>query len=176
TEMEVRAFDGAGQAIGLIGDNVLLALRGENAPAVWDALARWGQPYPTAEWDLRMIEAGLPMVTAATQDQFVPQMLNLEKLGAVSFDKGCYPGQEIVARSQYRGEVKRRLFRLRLPQGRVAPGEEIFADGIAQSAGSVINAAAQGEGAALLAVLRLEAVDRPLHLRTPDGPVLVRVP
>src|SRR5687767_5273238 len=58
-------------------------------------------------WTLDEIRAGRPLISAATQDKFVPQMLNLEKLGAVDFRKGCYPGQEIVARAQHLGEVKR---------------------------------------------------------------------
>ncbi|MDR0528505.1 MAG: hypothetical protein LBG69_02700 [Zoogloeaceae bacterium] len=63
-------------------------------------------------WSRLDIESGFPWITAATADRFVPQMLNLEELGALSFTKGCYPGQEVVARAQYLGEVKRRLYRL----------------------------------------------------------------
>jgi len=82
---------------------------------------------PTAreeEWTLQEIRAGRPFITAATQDQFVPQMVNLEKLGAVDFQKGCYPGQEIVARAQYRGQVKRRMVQMRAPAGSdLRPGQ-----------------------------------------------------
>ena len=60
-------------------------------------------------WTLQEIRAGRPLISAATQDQFVPQMVNFESLGAIDFQKGCYPGQEIVARAQYRGAVKRRM-------------------------------------------------------------------
>src|SRR6266480_2278856 len=60
-------------------------------------------------WTLQEIRAGRPLITAATQDKFVPQMVNFDELGAVDFRKGCYPGQEIVARAQYRGQVKRRM-------------------------------------------------------------------
>jgi tRNA-modifying protein YgfZ len=82
------------------------------------------------EWTLQEIRAGRPLITAATQDQFVPQMVNLEKLGAVDFQKGCYPGQEIVARAQYRGQVKRRMVQLRAPAGsHLRPGQE-FEGGI----------------------------------------------
>jgi folate-binding protein YgfZ len=77
------------------------------------------------EWTLREIRAGRPLITAATQDLFVPQMVNLEKLGGVDFQKGCYPGQEIVARAQYRGQVKRRMVQLRAPAGaELQPGQE----------------------------------------------------
>jgi len=76
-------------------------------------------------WTLDEIRAGRPLISAATQDKFVPQMLNLEKLGAVDFRKGCYPGQEIVARAQHLGEVKRRMTRVQVPQGvELKPGQE----------------------------------------------------
>jgi folate-binding protein YgfZ len=85
---------------------------------------------PEEEWTLQEIRAGRPLITAATQDQFVPQMVNLEKLGAIDFQKGCYPGQEIVARAQYRGQVKRRMVQLRAPAGSdLHPGQE-FEGGI----------------------------------------------
>jgi len=72
-------------------------------------------------WSLLEVLSGVPRITAATAEQFVPQMVNLEKLGGVDFQKGCYPGQEIVARAQYRGQVKRRMVQM---QGAARPGEE----------------------------------------------------
>jgi folate-binding protein YgfZ len=87
-------------------------------------------------WYLQEIRAGRPLITAATQDQFVPQMVNLEALGGVDFQKGCYPGQEIVARAQYRGQVKRRMVRLPAPQGaRLQPGEQYNGGTVVDSAG-----------------------------------------
>jgi tRNA-modifying protein YgfZ len=87
-------------------------------------------------WYLQEIRAGRPLITAATQDQFVPQMVNLETLGGVDFQKGCYPGQEIVARAQYRGQVKRRMVRLPAPQGaRLRPGEHYNGGTVVDSAG-----------------------------------------
>lgn len=89
-----------------------------------------------AQWALQEIRAGRPFITAATQDQFVPQMVNLEKLGAVDFRKGCYPGQEIVARAQYRGQVKRRMVQLRAPAGvALRPGQEFNGGIVVDSAG-----------------------------------------
>jgi tRNA-modifying protein YgfZ len=86
-------------------------------------------------WTLQEIRAGRPLITAATQDKFVPQMVNLETIGGVDFQKGCYPGQEIVARAQYRGQVKRRMTRVQLPQGvEVKPGEEFEGGVIVDSA------------------------------------------
>jgi folate-binding protein YgfZ len=94
-------------------------------------------------WTLEEIRAGRPLITAATQDMFVPQMVNLEKIGGVDFQKGCYPGQEIVARAQYRGEVKRRMVRLPAPAGaHLKPGEPF-------NGGTVVDAA----GGELLAVM-----------------------
>ncbi|HVL36210.1 MAG TPA: folate-binding protein [Burkholderiales bacterium] len=91
---------------------------------------------PEDEWTLQEIRAGRPLITAATQDQFVPQMVNLETLGAVDFRKGCYPGQEIVARAQYRGQVKRRMVRLAAPAGaQPRPGEDFNGGIVVDSAG-----------------------------------------
>jgi len=78
-----------------------------------------------AAWAIRDIDAGIAWVTQATQEQFVPQMANMEIIGAVSFKKGCYPGQEIVARTQYLGKLKRRLFKARLAQF-AAVGSKLF--------------------------------------------------
>jgi folate-binding protein YgfZ len=122
-----------------------------------------------------LIQAGIPTITAATQEQFVPQMANLEQLGAVSFEKGCYPGQEIVARAQYRGEVKRRLYQLHAAADAAMPGQEVFrASGGA--CGTVVNAApAPGGGVDLLAVvLTSAAAEGDLRLGDADGPALSR--
>ncbi len=96
-------------------------------------------------WTLEEIRAGRPLITAATQDQFVPQMVNFETLGGIDFHKGCYPGQEIVARAQYRGEVKRRLRHFQAPSGtELKPGQEF-------NGGTVVDAAA-GEVLAVVPV------------------------
>ncbi len=100
-----------------------------------------------AQWTLQEIRAGRPLITLATQDQFVPQMVNLEQLGGVDFQKGCYPGQEIVARAQYRGQVKRRMIRAQAPAGlRVEPGQEF-------NGGTVVDVAPAENGSELLAVM-----------------------
>jgi len=96
-------------------------------------------------WTLQEIRAGRPLISAATQDQFVPQMVNFEALGAINFQKGCYPGQEIVARAQYRGQVKRRMTRVELPKG-----VELKAG--AEFQGGVIVDSAAGEALAVLPV------------------------
>src|SRR5438067_6278630 len=99
------------------------------------------------QWTLREIRAGRPLITRATQDQFVPQMVNLETLGGVDFQKGCYPGQEIVARAQYRGQVKRRMVHTRAPAGvALAPGQQF-------NGGTVVDVAPSDGGAEVLAVV-----------------------
>ena len=110
----------------------------------------------TAEdWALDEIRAGRPLILQTTQDQFVPQMVNLELAGGVDFKKGCYPGQEIVARAQYRGAVKRRMVRLR--GAALQPGQELYSDDTpGQASGSVVNAAGD-ESLAVLPVSALEA-------------------
>lgn len=100
-----------------------------------------------AQWTLQEIRAGRPLIRAATQDQFLPQMVNLEQLGGVDFKKGCYPGQEIVARAQYRGQVKRRMVRAQAPAGvRLEPGQEF-------NGGTVVDIAPAENGSELLAVM-----------------------
>ncbi|MGH8686808.1 MAG: YgfZ/GcvT domain-containing protein [Burkholderiales bacterium] len=123
------------------------------------------------DWALLEIRDGIPRVAAATQDQFVPQMLNLERLGAVDFKKGCYPGQEIVARTQYRGVLKRRMIRARISAGAHA-GETVYADDLpGQAAGMVVNAAGDGEVLVVVPIASLDA-GHALHAGAPDGPRL----
>jgi folate-binding protein YgfZ len=132
-----------------------------------------------ASWVLQEIRSGLPQVAQATQEEFVPQMVNLERLGAVDFKKGCYPGQEIVARTQYRGVLKRRMARARV-SALAAAGDELYADEFAgQASGKVVAAAAvAGGGSELLAVVQISALEggQPIRLRAPDGPHLELLP
>ncbi len=132
---------------------------------------------PTAElpadaWRLLDVRSGIPTIEAATVDQFVPQMLNYELIGGVDFQKGCYPGQEIVARSQYRGTIKRRMFLFECDTLAEA-GQEVFHSADAsQPAGMVVNAAALpgGAGSAALVEVKLAALDTgTLHLARVDG-------
>lgn len=115
---------------------------------------------PTEQWAWLEVMSGIPRIEAATIDQFVPQMVNFELIGGVNFRKGCYPGQEVVARSQYRGTTKRRAFVLHA-DGPLQPGQEIFSDADpGQPAGLVVNAAPRpgsGGGCSALAELKLNA-------------------
>jgi folate-binding protein YgfZ len=137
------------------GRALVLSARDRNAPA--GAL-----PVAGTHWQLSAIDAGIPMLYPPTQGLFVPQMLNLHWLMAVDFDKGCYPGQEVIARLHYRGTLTRRLFRTAWTgSAEPAPGEAVT-DGAGTRAGTVVRAAAANDGhdqGRLLAVLKLDAVD-----------------
>lgn len=127
-------------------------------------------------WRWLEVQSGVASIEAATVEKFVPQMLNFELVGGVNFQKGCYPGQEIVARSQYRGTVKRRTFLFDVDAPALA-GQEVFdAADSTQPAGMVANAAPQpgGAGSSALVEVKLAALDAALHLGAPDGPTLRR--
>ena len=159
-------------AIALPGDRIQVVAAAERGGEIWDRLARRGVPAGQSTWDQISIANGIPSLAAATQDQFVPQMLNLELIGGVSFTKGCYPGQEIVARSQHLGQVKRRLARFASAEPARA-GDPVLAAG--QRVGTVVNAALSARaGWELLAVVQIDA-GATLRLRT-DGPTLQPLP
>ncbi|MNY52191.1 tRNA-modifying protein YgfZ [compost metagenome] len=107
----------------------------------------------------------------ATREQLIPQMINLQAVGGVSFKKGCYTGQEIVARMQYLGKLKRRLYRLAVDGEQLpAPATELFSPERSGSVGEVVLAAQSDSGFELLAVLIEDAVsDGRIHLGTPQG-------
>lgn len=141
------------------------------------ALSPLARRVDAAWWDLLDIEAGLPLIGPETTEEFIPQMLNLQALDGLSFRKGCYPGQEIVARLQYRGRLKRRLYRCHIQgPGIPAAGVSLFAPGQSaeQPAGSVLAASPHPDGGvALLAVIQIDAAeDGPLRLEGPDGPAV----
>jgi folate-binding protein YgfZ len=129
-------------------------------------------------WQWLEVMSGVPRITAATAEHFVPQMINFEVVGGVHFQKGCYPGQEVVARSQYRGTIKRRMH-LFATTGSAHPGQEVFHSGdAAQPAGLVVNAAAlPGAGTRVLVEVKLAAFEGgSLHLGSVEGPLLQRLP
>jgi folate-binding protein YgfZ len=129
-------------------------------------------------WRWLEVQGGLPLIEAATVDQFVPQMVNFETVGGVDFQKGCYPGQEVVARSQYRGSIKRRTFLFDVDGASAAPGQEVFHDADPQQpAGMVVNAAPRpdGAGSSALVEVKLASLEHGgLHLGDAAGPALRR--
>lgn len=122
-------------------------------------------------WALSEVASGVATVEAATSELFVPQMLNFESVGGVNFKKGCYPGQEVVARSQFRGTLKRRTF-LAYADQTLLPGDEVFAgEDKEQPVGVVVQAAALSDGATgCMALLCLQTGADMAHLRTADAP------
>jgi folate-binding protein YgfZ len=129
------------------GARFLIAVAPDRAPALWAALSRDLRPVGTPCWEWLDINDGIPLVTARTQDEFVPQMANLELLGGVSFQKGCYPGQEVVARTQYRGKSKRRMFLAHVAAGAPAPGDPLYSEDLGdQASGMIVNAAPAPDG------------------------------
>ena len=101
------------QVVALGGDRFLVCVPEEQVAALWQKLSLKARPCGIGAWRWLDVRDAFPLVTAATREEFVPQMADFEKLGGVSFHKGCYPGQEVVARTQYLGKVKRHLYRLR---------------------------------------------------------------
>jgi folate-binding protein YgfZ len=152
-------FDyGAGRKVLAVPTNDLDAVLGQSTcRSAADIEARW--------WS-QDVAAGLPQVFAASSEAFVPQMLNLDLLDAISFSKGCYTGQEIVARTQNLGRIKRRCARFRLPDGPpLPPLAGLTLDG--HKVAEVVMSARAGDSVELLAVTSLEAWGR--TLRAEDG-------
>ena len=128
-------------------------------------------PASAAAAELEAIACGRAAVTAALVERYIPQMLDLERLGAVSFNKGCYPGQEIVARTQNLGEVKRRLGRFRSPAGPTPAAGDAIVDSGGDDCGEVNRAAPTADGVELLAVVKRAADPKTLRLLS-DGRAL----
>ena len=163
-----------------LGDASLIHLY----PAQADARALWvapvGTPPPAGEaltlerWMLGEVQSGVATVSAPVVEVFVPQMLNYESVGGVNFKKGCYPGQEVVARSQFRGVLKRRAM---LAHGEVemAAGQEIFTPQDAdQPCATVVQAAPCPDGGwdAIVSGQVGALQSGALHLGAAGGPAL----
>jgi folate-binding protein YgfZ len=152
-----------------------------NIKSIWDKLAIDAKPVGGGSWNLLDINDAIPEVTPETKEAFVPQMINLEGINALSFKKGCYPGQEIVALMHYLGKLKRHMFLAHTESNKVpAPGDSLFAEGSdpkqqsGQGAGKVVRAEANpGGGADLVAVIEIASKEKgSLHLENSQGPEL----
>ncbi|MFN2308821.1 MAG: folate-binding protein YgfZ [Gammaproteobacteria bacterium] len=143
---------------------------------LWDVLNVRAAPVGAPAWGLMDIMAGLPVILPATADAFVPQMVNYQAIGGVSFKKGCYPGQEVVARMQYLGKLKRQMYLARVntevaPQ----PGDEVFSpEDPLQNAGKIVTAQPHPDGGyAVLAVVQISSREvGGVHLGGLNGPRL----
>ncbi|MDR0439917.1 MAG: folate-binding protein, partial [Candidatus Accumulibacter sp.] len=136
---------------------VIVAASGA-AGRIWQALSAIAAPAGAPVWQWLDIAAGIPRVAAATREAFVPQMADFDRIGGVSFHKGCYPGQEVIARARYLGKIKRHLYRARAA-GPIAAGMSVFPAATPdQPCGQIANAApAPGGGFEALAVLLEDA-------------------
>jgi len=151
-----------GTIIRLDASRFVLVCSATVAPELWRRLSTLAKPVGTPVWHWLDINTGIPLVSEATKEAFVPQMADFDRIGGVSFHKGCYPGQEIVARTQYLGKVKRHLYRIHT-DAPVANGTSIYApDSPEHPCGMVANAApAPGGGYDALAVIQEDFVELP---------------
>jgi len=141
----------------------------EQATSLWQTFGQLATPAGSPCWDWLNIRAGLPVILPQTQEQFVAQMANLDLTGGLNFKKGCYPGQEIVARMHYLGKLKRRMYLAHLDKP-AAPGDELYSTA-AQSCGMIVNATPSPAGGYdVLAVIQTEIRDtQTVHLGSTDG-------
>jgi folate-binding protein YgfZ len=164
-------------AIRLRGMSPRLILIGppEALAALWRRLAPVAKPAGASAWDFLDITAGLPQVFAATREKFIPLTLNLDVLGGISFSKGCYTGQEIIARMHYRGHLRQRMYIGRADAGDLPPpGARLAVEGAEMSAGEVVQAAPHPEGGVVFTAVtqtELAGTDR-VHLLSADGPAV----
>jgi folate-binding protein YgfZ len=171
--MRTAAFPG-GTVIALGNNRYILAVQPAEAERVWSKLASRARPAGLSAWHWLEIVSGVPRVVAATKEAFVPQMVNLEVVGGVSFTKGCYPGQEIVARAQYLGKVKRRMYRAKLEISASA-GDHLYSPEVPdQSCGELVEVAPSPEGGyECLAVVQSSCADAgEVRVGKVDGPKL----
>ena len=147
------------RAAGDPGRALLISLSGK-LPAEAQA-AGWTEAEP-GDWQLAEIRSGIPQVTAANAEAFVPQMVNLDLLGGISFRKGCYVGQEIVARTQNLGRIKRRMFHYRAATPDDTQAGAGLHDANGENVGRVVSNAAASDGCELLAVVSLSAANESL--------------
>jgi folate-binding protein YgfZ len=175
----------AAEADSVVHHNELLALRlsdgraelwvpASQAAAMQTQLDSQLPQAPLNDWLLAQVRAGVGQVMGSTRELFIPQMINLQALGGVSFKKGCYTGQEIVARMQYLGKLKRRLYRLTLADPQIPePGTPLFSPVHNSSVGEVVLAARSAEAVELLAVLQDDAAQNGhIHLGSAEGSTL----
>lgn len=173
------AVAGDATVLGLAGGRFVVVASAERLTALRSALSGYVIEGEFSVWQWLTIRAGVPVVTAATQDAFVAQTANWDVLGGVDFQKGCYTGQEIIARMQYLGRLKERTFLFHAEATDIAAGTRVFSSAFGdQPCGTVVNAAPAPDGGSdLLAVVQLAAVERgDARLGDPGGPRLLVLP
>jgi folate-binding protein YgfZ len=152
----------------------------QQAQTLWTELNAKARPVGSSCWDWLNIRSGIPVILPQTQEQFVAQMANFDLINGVNFKKGCYPGQEIVARTQYLGKLKRRMYLAHIDNSDVPqPGDELYsADMEGQASGMLANvAAAPSGGYDVLAVLQTSSREtQPVHWKSSQGATLQFMP
>ena len=137
---------------------------------VWPSLSEGLTIQGSHSWELLMIRQGLADVEEATVEAFIPQMLNYQLTGAISFTKGCYTGQEVVARMQYKGTLKRRLYRVRVTAKKLMPGTDLYNSETEQKIGSVVNAVSlDNDHSEALAVITIKDVENNTDISTANS-------
>ena len=142
---------------------------------IWQTAEGQAHPADADFWALQEIRAGIPTIYQSTREAFVPQMTNMQLIDGVSFTKGCYTGQEVVARMQYLGKLKRRMYLAHVNTATAPkPGDELFAkqSTSGQGAGKVVDAQASGDGYDLLAVIEVASAEEDQVLLGEQGPQL----
>jgi len=146
----------------------------EHAKKLWQELCQKTRPVNSSSWDYLNIQAGIPFIDKHTSESFVPQMANMELINGVSFTKGCFTGQEIVARMHYLGKLKKRCFRVHIAtEGQPAAGDKLFAENAraGQNTGEIILAEKNPEsGYDALAVIQIADAGSNLFLNDAEGP------
>ncbi|MBN1377978.1 MAG: folate-binding protein YgfZ [Gammaproteobacteria bacterium] len=152
----------------------------ERMQTLWPIFSHVLTPVNDDQWRLLDIQNGIPTVYTATSEHFVPQMTNLQIVKGISFKKGCYPGQEVVARMQYLGKLKRRMYLVQIQSDQPpVPGTTIVSieGNISHEAGEIVDATLQsGQKVLALAVLPIASTGQTLHLLNQTGPRLELLP
>ncbi len=160
------------------GERFELWLPADRAVAVWQSLASGATPASRTLWQLLAIQAGLGELEASTVELFIPQMINLQAVGGIHFKKGCYTGQEIVARMQYLGKLKRHMYRVEIATAHCpAAGARLLGPEGEQAVGEIVNAVqTDPQRVEALAVITDSALENGVHLENNQGPTLQILP
>ncbi|HLD09004.1 MAG TPA: folate-binding protein YgfZ [Methylophilaceae bacterium] len=145
------------------------------APTIWEQLQKTHKSVGKACWDWLEIQAGIPEISPETQEEFVPQMINLDALDGINYKKCCYTGQEIVARMHYLGKIKRRTQLAHIATNeQPQAGDDVFSTGSNEPVGKMVRSAPSPQGGFdVLAEIRLESLETgTMHLKPADGPAL----
>lgn len=149
--------------------------QGDQLRTSFNNIATW---MSRSYWQWLDIQEGIPTISAETQEQFVPQMVNMDIMGGINFQKGCYPGQEIVARTQYLGKLKRRMTLVRIETTEiVTAGDPLYSESLGdQTCGMIVNAAPVAEGVfEALAVIPIDLWHSNIQWKSLQGPIISRL-